>query len=111
METSSALFELAAVSLACRDQDTLLKTLAARAAAAVDARAVLVWMVDSEAEETQLTCRARWTESGERLNLAQENIGNGLLAAVLESAEPRRLASREIANEDLRIWTDQRVLA
>jgi RND family efflux transporter MFP subunit len=101
METSSALFELAAVSLACRDQDTLLKTLAPRAAAAVDARAVLVWMVDPETEETQLTCRARWTESGERLNLAQENIGNGLLRAVLESAEPRRLASREIANEDL----------
>ncbi len=30
METSSALFELASVSLACRDQDTLLKTFAAR---------------------------------------------------------------------------------
>ena len=43
METSSALFELASVSLACRDQDTLLKTFAARVGATLGARAVLVW--------------------------------------------------------------------
>ena len=41
METSAALFELASVTLACRDQDTLLKTVAARVGAAARARAVL----------------------------------------------------------------------
>ena len=50
METSSALFELASVSLACRDQDTLLKTFAARVGATLGARAVFVWIHDAAAE-------------------------------------------------------------
>ena len=39
----SGLFELASVSLACRDQDTLLKTFVARVGATLGARAVFVW--------------------------------------------------------------------
>ena len=66
METTSALFELASVSLACRDQDTLLKTFAARVGATLGARAVLVWILDPGAEA--LVCRMRWTEPGERLH-------------------------------------------
>jgi GAF domain-containing protein len=97
METSSALFELAAVSLACRDQDTLLKTFAARAGAALGGRAVLIWTPDSEAEETELVCRARWTEPGERFSVVEEGVNDGLLTEVFESAGARRLAGREIA--------------
>ena len=97
METSSALFELAAVSLACRDQDTLLKTFAARAGAALGGRAVLVWTPDPEAEETELVCRARWTEPGERFSAVEENVDDGLLTEVFESAEARRFGGREIA--------------
>ena len=47
METSAALFELASVSLACRDQDTLLKTFAARVGSFVGAKALLVWLGDA----------------------------------------------------------------
>ena len=100
METSSALFELAAVSLACRDQDTLLKTLAARAGAALSARAVLVWMTKSETEEPQLACRARWTEPGERINPTDEDVEDGFLTEMLERVEPRRIGAREIAETD-----------
>jgi RND family efflux transporter MFP subunit len=106
METSSALFELAAVSLACRDQDTLLKTFAARAGAALGGRAVLVWTPDSEAEETELVCRARWTEPGERFSVVDDNVDDGLLTEVFESAEARRLAGREIAATEFSHFDD-----
>jgi RND family efflux transporter MFP subunit len=101
METSSALFELAAVSLVCRDQDTLLKTFAARAGAALGGRAVFVWTPDSEAEETELVCRAHWTESGERFGVVEESVDNGFLTQVFESTETQRLAGREIAAAEL----------
>jgi len=101
METSSALFELAAVSLACRDRDTLLKTFAARAAAALDAKAVLIWMANRDGEETALTCRTHWTEPGEHLGPATVEVGNGLLTEVLDSGKPRELSPRELAEEDL----------
>jgi RND family efflux transporter MFP subunit len=100
METSSALFELAAVSLACRDQDTLLKTLAARAGAALSAGAVLVWMTKPETEEPQLVCRARWTEPGERINSTDEDVQDGFLTEMLEAVEPRRVGAREIMEDD-----------
>src|SRR5271169_4321348 len=99
METSSALFELASVSLACRDQDTLLKTFAARAGATLGARAVLVWLVDSAGEE--LVCRMRWTEPGERLNPAADAVTEGPLIVVYESGATSRLSAREISVEAL----------
>ena len=100
MEISSALFELAAVSLACRDQDTLLKTLAARAGAALGARTVLVWMAEPGSKEPQLGCRARWSEPGERLNPA-ESVEDGFLAHVFESTETKQLTADELVDEDL----------
>jgi RND family efflux transporter MFP subunit len=99
METSSALFELASVSLACRDQDTLLKTFAARVGAKLGARAVLVWMADPESEG--LVCRMRWTEPGERLNPADEPVTEGPLVVVYESAVTSRLSAAEISPEAL----------
>jgi RND family efflux transporter MFP subunit len=99
METTSALFELASVSLACRDQDTLLKTFAARVGATLGARAVLVWIFDSSAEA--LACRMRWTEPGERLNPAEDPITEGTLIVVFESAASSRLSAREISPEAL----------
>jgi GAF domain-containing protein/multidrug efflux pump subunit AcrA (membrane-fusion protein) len=99
METSSALFELASVSLACRDQDTLLKTFAARVGTTLGARAVLVWTANGTAEE--LVCRTRWTEPGERLHPTELAVSGGTLAMLYRSAATRRLPAREIAAEDL----------
>jgi RND family efflux transporter MFP subunit len=99
METSSALFELASVSLACRDQDTLLKTFAARVGTTLGARAVLVWIANETGEE--LVCRMRWTEPGERLHPMERPISEGTLAILYQSAATRRLPAREIAPEDL----------
>jgi GAF domain-containing protein/biotin carboxyl carrier protein len=97
METSAALFELASVSLACRDQDTLLKTFAARVGAAAGARAVLIWLGDGD---SGLTCRARWSEPGERFNPSGQAVSTGLLVEVFDSVETRRFGGREIASED-----------
>jgi RND family efflux transporter MFP subunit len=98
MGTSSALFELACVSLACRDQDTLLKTFAARAGAALGATGVQIWLSDVDGES--LTCRMRWTESGERVHPVSEAATDGLLAGVFEelseSGGTRRISGHEI---------------
>jgi RND family efflux transporter MFP subunit len=99
METTSALFELASVSLACRDQDTLLKTFAARVGATLGARAVLVWIFDPGAEA--LVCRMRWTEPGERLHPSEDAVTEGALVVVFESATSSRLSAREISPEAL----------
>ena len=99
METSSALFELASVSLACRDQDTLLKTFAARVGSTLGARAVFVWLHDSESEG--LVCRTRWTETGERIVPSSEPVTEGPLAIVFESASTSRLAAQDLSLDDL----------
>jgi RND family efflux transporter MFP subunit len=101
METFSALFELASVSLACRDQDTLLKTFAARVGATLGARAVFVWTNGASSEDAEgLVCRTRWNEAGERFAPQSESVSEGLLAEVYESAETRRVSSKEISAED-----------
>src|SRR5271156_2492676 len=101
METFSALFELASVSLACRDQDTLLKTFAARVGATLGARAVFVWTNGASSKNAQgLVCRTRWNEAGERFAPQNESVSEGLLAKVYESAETRRFSSQEISAED-----------
>jgi GAF domain-containing protein/multidrug resistance efflux pump len=101
MEITSALFELASVSLACRDQDTLLKTFAARVGATLGARAVFVWTngVPSEGS-AKLVCRMRWNEAGERINPLGESVCEGVLAEVYESAETRRFGAKEIESDD-----------
>jgi len=98
METSAALFGLASVSLACRDQDTLLKTVAARVGATVGARAVLVWLGEPD---PGLVCRSRWNEPGERISPADGPVSDGLLVEVCESGEARRLGAKQIAKDEL----------
>src|SRR3984957_10239286 len=99
METSSALYELASVSLACRDQDTLLKAFAARGGAPLGARAVFVWtnagLNDKSGDDGSLICRMRWAEVGERFTLSGET-GEGILGEVYESSESRRMGAAEI---------------
>jgi RND family efflux transporter MFP subunit len=99
METTAALFELASVSLACRDRDTLMRTFAARVASILGARAVLMWVKDSESDG--LLCRARWTDPGERISPADEPVSEGLLADVLESGRVKALGGRSVAAADL----------
>jgi RND family efflux transporter MFP subunit len=98
MESSAALFELASVSLACRDQDTLLKTVAARVGGVVGARAVLIWIGEPD---PGLVCRSRWNDPGERINPSSEPASDGLLAEVCESGETRRLSAKQLAAEEL----------
>src|ERR1700723_2944064 len=101
METFSALFELASVSLACRDQDTLLKTFAARVGTTLGARAVFVWTNGASSKDAEgLICRTRWNEAGERFAPQNESVSEGLLAEVYESAETRRVSSKEISADD-----------
>ena len=101
METFSALFELASVSLACRDQDTLLKTFAARVGATLGARAVFVWTNGASSRGAEgLVCRTRWNEAGERFAPQGESVSEGLLAEVYQSAETRRVGGKEIAADD-----------
>jgi RND family efflux transporter MFP subunit len=94
MEASAALFELASVSLACRDQDTLLRTVAARVGAAVSARAVLIWIVT---EESGLVCRGRWLDTGERIQPERGPVDEGVLAEVCETGETRRAGAKQIS--------------
>jgi GAF domain-containing protein len=101
METTSALFELATVSLACRDRDTLLKTFSARVGAELGARAVLVWMPSAETEGSELLCRMRWAEPGERFAPFGEAAQNGLLSEVWQSRKTRWLGGREVDGADL----------
>jgi RND family efflux transporter MFP subunit len=98
MDSSAALFELASVSLACRDQDTLMKTVAARVAAAVGARAVLIWLGDPD---PGLVCRSRWSDPGERINLSAGPVSEGVLADVLESGETRRFGAGRVDVDEL----------
>src|SRR3984957_4631142 len=99
MEASSALYELASVSLACRDQDTLLKAFAARVGAALGARAVFVWtnagLTDNNGDGGKLICRMRWSEVGERFSLSGDTE-DGMLSEIYEAAESRKLSAGEI---------------
>jgi RND family efflux transporter MFP subunit len=101
MQMTSELLELASVALACRDRETLLKTLSARAGAALDARAVLVWLINPESQ--RFVCRARWSKPGEGRLLAQANgTGKiGILEEVYESKESRRLSTPEVGSAKL----------
>jgi RND family efflux transporter MFP subunit len=99
METSSTLYELTSVFLACRDADTLLKTFAARAGAAIGARAVQIWMIDPSSE--LLVARARWTEAGEGLPASSEGVSEGFLTEILESAASRTLTAGQVASAPL----------
>lgn len=98
MEASSALFELASVSLACRDQDTLLKTLATRVGTTLGARAVLVWRHGADSEG--LACRAHWVEPGEHVMPCAKVANEGVLAEVYEEAKTRCFSAREIDPEE-----------
>ena len=98
MEASAALFELASVSLACRDQDTLLKTVAARVGSVVGARTVLIWV---GAPDPGLVCRGRWSDPGERINPESGAVTEGILAEVCESGGTRRLGAKQISADEL----------
>jgi len=99
MDTSAAHFELASISLACRDRDTLLRTFAARLGTMLAARGVLLWLDSTKAEG--LACGASWMESGEKFSPAEEFPSDGLLAEVFESADTRRVGKQEINVEEL----------
>jgi RND family efflux transporter MFP subunit len=114
VEVSAALFDLASVSLACRDQDTLVKTFVARVGAATGAQAVFVWLnngpnfghssgssSDSPSGDSLLACRARWSENGERFNTQSEGAAQGILAEVVKSGEVKRLNSQALAANGL----------
>jgi RND family efflux transporter MFP subunit len=102
MESASALYELASVSLACRDQDTLLKAFAARVGAALGARAVFVWTNpgsrNGDGDEGKLICKMRWSAVGERFTLSGE-LGEGILTETYQTPETRRFSAAQIEPE------------
>ena len=98
MEPSTALLELAGVSLACRDRETLLKTFAARLGPELQARAVLIWLAAKG--EGGFSCRARWAEPGERLAPVAEAVTEGVLSELSEGGSAaRRYSSADIEPE------------
>src|SRR5690348_18250782 len=103
MQTTSALFELATVSLACRDRDTFLKNFSARVGAELGARAVLVWTYNTEADEPELACRMCWTQPGEPFAPIAEPVADGLLSEVAASAA--RSEERRVGKECRAVWS------
>jgi RND family efflux transporter MFP subunit len=101
MQTTSALFELATVSLACRDRDTFLKNFSARVGSELGAKAVLVWTFNPEADEPELACRICWAQPGERFAPAQEPVRDGLLSEACASSASRRLSKKELDPDEL----------
>ena len=116
MELSSSIFELATVYYACRDTSTLLKTFAGRLGTALNARGVLVWLPDPDAEtvaqETDegteaaekiagFSCRTAWLAPGERFDPAGEGVVEGPVAEVFEDAETRQFSSEENNSDEL----------
>lgn len=99
METSSTLYELTSVFLACRDADTLLTTFAVRAGAALGVRAVQIWLIDPSGNT--LVSRARWTEPGERLSSSSEGVDEGLLMEIFESGASRIFTAKQIGSTSL----------
>jgi RND family efflux transporter MFP subunit len=75
-----------------------MKTVAARVAAAVGARAVLIWLGDPD---PGLVCRSRWNDPGERINLSVGPVSEGVLADVLESGETRRFGAGQVDVDEL----------
>ena len=94
METSSALVDLASVLFACRDRETLRKTFVARAAAALNARAVFLWL--SEGDGEGLACRAHWSDPQARLAPVAESVREGILVDVLEEASSVLASGKDI---------------
>lgn len=101
MQMMSELLELASVALACRDPDTLLKTLSSRAGTALDARAALVWL--NNPQTRKLVCRATWSDPGEARLLAHLNgVGKiGILEEVCKSEKSKRLCASDLGNAKL----------
>lgn len=101
MQTASALFELATVSLACRDRDTFLKNFSARVGGELSARAVLVWTSESDGEKPQLACGFCWAQPGEGIAPVVGAVADGLLSEIYASPKPRRLSRRDFDPDDL----------
>jgi RND family efflux transporter MFP subunit len=97
MRSDSDLFEIASLSLACRHSETLLETFAARAAAELDAQAVLVWVNDQEG--MGWACRESCSKprAVARLITGNGTLKNGLIREVYESKAARWLCGQDIA--------------
>src|ERR1700676_4377963 len=97
MRTDSDLFEMASLSLACRDLETLLRTFAARAAAALDAQAVLVWVNDQAGMDW--TCRESCSNPRPvaRLIAGNGTLKIGFIKDVYDSKTARRLSGQDLA--------------
>jgi len=98
MEQSPVLFDLATAYHACRDLDTLLKTLATRLGAQLGARAVLVWL---RGDGNQFQCRARWSAPGDRFDPVAGPTREGLLADLFQAGHARRFGPQELAKGTL----------
>jgi RND family efflux transporter MFP subunit len=119
MEPSSSLFELATIYFGCRDTETLLKTFAGRVGNSLGARAVLVWLVDTEAssiagtsdeegdEESgpgasqALKFRTSWVATGERIDRTADLVTEGPPAEVLDNGQTLQFSAESDEAESL----------
>jgi RND family efflux transporter MFP subunit len=97
MGTVSALLDLSSAYHTCRDVDSLLKTLAAKLAHQLKARAALVWVAPEGKGE--MVCRGQWFETG--LRFEPVPVTEGFLVELFTSARARRFAPEEIKPDRL----------
>jgi RND family efflux transporter MFP subunit len=93
MDRLTALYELATAYHACRDVDSLFKTLAASLRACLGPGAILLWLPEEGREG--MRCRGKWFAPGQRFEPAAAVVQDGLLAEIAELRSARRLSGAE----------------
>jgi RND family efflux transporter MFP subunit len=99
MEQWADLLTLVTAFQSCRETNAVLKTLASHVAAALKARASLVWRLDRDGEG--LFCAASWFEPGWRAELVRGAVTECMLNEVLEAPRARHFSSAELDSEIL----------
>lgn len=93
MERLTALYELATAYHACRDVDSLFKTLSSTLRTRLEPHAVLLWL--PEAANGGMHCRGKWFAPGERFEPADAVVDNALLAEIASARSARRLSNAQ----------------
>lgn len=99
MSSLPSLFELAQAFHACKDINALGRALASHLGKTLNCSGVLVWFCLGK--ENELTCSARWSESGVRFDPLSGCPETGLLPAMLDEERAQRFTAEEFDDDAL----------